>query len=185
MTIDEFKSGTLEEQVRMFDLLFEHTDSLIKLTLEKSKENFDIESVDDYSSLIELVRDKLMRLTFNDVDEKTKKELSNIIEAHPKLGVPKAVQGELSELSKIEQKTLSTNNNSPEIKKALIDLNDRYEAKYKGLRFVCFVNGRDRSEIIEEMKTILQSGNTWLQECQRAVNAMCDIAQDRSKKLNL
>ncbi|KAL6928458.1 hypothetical protein ACO0SA_003198 [Hanseniaspora valbyensis] len=189
LSFDEFKNSSLEEQIKIFDLLFEHTDSLIKFTLQDPKVKLDILKCDDYKNMIELVRSSLLSLTENDsINDETKTHLSNIIEAHPKLGVPKEIQGELSALSKMEQKNLSSNtnnNNSEEIKEALIDLNNKYEKKYKGLRFVCFVNGRDRVEIIQEMKQILQSENTWLQECQRAINAMCDIALDRAKKLDL
>lgn len=178
----EFKALSLEEQIKIFDILFEHTDSLIDLTLSKDSESFDISKLNSYNELIELVRVNLSTLITD--DDQYKSELSNIIAAHPKLGVPKEVQGELSELSKLEQKNLNnTKNNAAEIKEALIRLNDEYESKYKGLRFVCFVNGRDRQEIIGEMEEILKSNNTWNQEASRAINAMCDIALDRVKKL--
>ena len=178
----EFKTFTTSKQTKIFDILFEHTESLIKFTLDKKDTDFDISRLNSFEELIELVRIKL--LTLVTVDNQYKSELSNIIAAHPKLGVPKKIQGELSELSKQEQKNLGDSKNySPEIKEALIKLNDEYEDKYKGLRFVCFVNGRDRVEIIKEMKSILSSENTWNQEAERAINAMCDIALDRVKKL--
>lgn len=178
----EFKTFTTSEQIKIFDILFEHTESLINFTLDKKDTDFDISKLNSFEELIELVRIKLLPLVTE--DDLYKSELSNIIAAHPKLGVPKQIQGELSELSKQEQRNLSdSKNSSPEIKEALIKLNDEYEDKYKGLRFVCFVNGRSRLEIIEEMKEILNSQNTWNQEAKRAINAMCDIALDRVKKL--
>lgn len=178
----EFKALSLEEQIQIFDVLFEHTDSLIDLTLAKESESINILQLSSYKELIELVRTKLLTLITD--DDQYKSELSNIIAAHPKLGVPKEVQGALSELSKLEQKNLNvTKSNTAEIKEALIRLNEKYENKYKGLRFVCFVNGRDRQEIINEMEEILKSNNTWNQEASRAINAMCDIALDRVEKL--
>ncbi|KAL6933210.1 uncharacterized protein HGUI_00831 [Hanseniaspora guilliermondii] len=178
----EFKALSLEEQIKIFDILFEHTDALVSLTLLSGSGSFDVIKLNSYNELVESVRTSLLRLIQD--DDQYKLELSDIIAAHPKLGVPKEVQGTLSELSKLEQKNLNdTKNNTAEIKEALISLNEEYERKYKGLRFVCFVNGRDRQEIIHEMKQILESANTWNQEANRAINAMCDIALDRIRKL--
>lgn len=178
----EFKTLSLEEQVKIFDVLFEHTDSLIDLTLAKDSTSFNISLLNSYDELIELVRKKLLTLIRN--DDQYKSELSNIIAAHPKLGVPREVQGAISELSKLEQSNLNdTKSNTVEIKNALIRLNEEYEKKYEGLRFVCFVNGRDRHEIIGEMEEILKMDNPWNQEASRAISAMCDIALDRVKKL--
>jgi 2-oxo-4-hydroxy-4-carboxy--5-ureidoimidazoline (OHCU) decarboxylase len=178
----DFKAASTQEQIQIFDILFEHTDSLIEFTLKRKDIDFDIAKLSSYHDLIELVRERLLQLIKD--DDRYKSELSNIIAAHPKLGVPKQIQGELSELSKLEQKNLNdSQNNGPEIKEALIKLNDAYENKYKGLRFVCFVNGRNRVEIIGEMNDILNSSNSWNQEAERAINAMCDIALDRFQKL--
>ncbi|XBW37458.1 hypothetical protein QEN19_003040 [Hanseniaspora menglaensis] len=184
LAFDKFKTASLVEQTEIFDLLFEHTDALIKHTLKDASGKFNLSEIQNYSDLIEKVRNTLLYIAqTSSCDKEQKDDLSNIIEAHPKLGVPKETQGELSVFSKSEQKNMSSSDSSDENKQILIDLNNQYEDKYEGLRFVCFVNGRNQAQIIHEIKDIINSGNTWSEECIRSINAMCDIALDRLRKV--
>ena len=63
----------------------------------------------------------------------------------------------MSALSAAEQASKQT---PPEVLERLARLNALYEAKYEGLRYITFVNGRSRKEIMEEMEEKLgvQSG---------------------------
>ena len=85
-----------------------------------------------------------------------------------------------------------------------------YEGRYEGLRYITFVNGRTRTEIMEEMESGLgvektherepkgleaegsliagkveTGGEEWSKELERAVGAVILIAKDRVRKLGL
>ncbi|KAK8035109.1 hypothetical protein PG993_010104 [Apiospora rasikravindrae] len=62
-------------------------------------------------------------------------------------------------------------------------LNDEYEQKFPGLRYVVFVNGRSRPVVMEDMRRRIDRGDPKEEE-QEAIKAMVDIALDRAKKLN-
>ena len=136
-----------------------------------------------YEEFVEKTREYLMQAcqAAEQQDSQAKElraNLSNIIAAHPKLGEPK--RG-LSAHSLKEQRNLA-NADPVEIQEALKRLNKEYEQKYPGLRFVVFVNGRSRPEIIKVIEQRLVSGNSWIEEARLACNEMCDIAIDRIRK---
>ena len=86
-------------------------------------------------------------------------------------------------------------------------LNGVYEGRYEGLRYITFVNGRTRKEVMEEMENALsvekaqgpeweeggeispavvkveKGGEEWLKELERAVGEVILIAKDRVRKL--
>ena len=62
------------------------------------------------------------------------------------------------------------------------ELNEEYERKFPGLRYVVFVNGRGREVIMRDMRGRIE-GSTREEEVLRAIEAMCDIAVDRARKL--
>jgi 2-oxo-4-hydroxy-4-carboxy--5-ureidoimidazoline (OHCU) decarboxylase len=64
----------------------------------------------------------------------------------------------------------------------LAKLNEEYEARFPGLRYVVFVNGRSREVIMEDMRRRIERG-TQEDEVWAASEAMCDIAIDRATKL--
>ncbi|RBR14392.1 hypothetical protein FVER53590_08994 [Fusarium verticillioides] len=66
----------------------------------------------------------------------------------------------------------------------LAKLNKEYEEKFPGLRYVVFVNGRGRPEIMENMKARISRGD-FSKEVDEALQAMCDIANDRASKLGV
>lgn len=100
----------------------------------------------------------------------------DIISSHPRLGLPRGT--ELSEHSSVEQKSLQ----GDETIKEFTTLNREYEQKYPGLKFVLFVNGRDRTEVKKFFKMRIERGD-YEMEVKDAIQAMCDIAKDRVKKL--
>ena len=95
-------------------------------------------------------------------------ELDRILNSHPRLGAKKVD----SKHSQKEQAELSS------AMEELQELNERYEETFPGLRYVYFVNGRDRNEIMQNMKFRIARGDIAL-ERKEGVYAMCDIASDR------
>lgn len=136
-----------------------------------------------YRQLIESCREFL--LTYLKQEETKTKEtkqiinpdISKIIAAHPRLGGAKPQT--LSDHSSAEQKSLQ---GSEEEAQKLLSLNQAYEAKFPGLRYIVFVNGRPRTVIMDNMVERINRGDIEL-ERKEAFNAMCDIAIDRARKL--
>ncbi|KAI7040283.1 hypothetical protein KC352_g46652, partial [Hortaea werneckii] len=64
----------------------------------------------------------------------------------------------------------------------LRQLNEEYEAKYPGLRYVVFVAGRSRPVIMQDMRARID-GSTFETERATNIRAMCEIAADRAEKL--
>lgn len=69
-------------------------------------------------------------------------------------------------------------------------LNKEYENKFNGLRFVTFVNGRGREEVLGEMRERLMvtKGDRVVdeeEEMRVAIGAVCDIAEDRVRTLGV
>jgi 2-oxo-4-hydroxy-4-carboxy--5-ureidoimidazoline (OHCU) decarboxylase len=89
-------------------------------------------------------------------------------------------------------------------------LNGVYEGRYEGLRYITFVNGRTRTEVMEEMESALGvekaqgpelegeggesspavvkvevGGEEWLKELERAVGEVILIAKDRVRKFGV
>jgi len=127
---------------------------------------------------------------------------SSFISGHPRIGEQNPKQ--LSTLSASEQARYFT---PPWVIERLRWLNGVYEGRYQGLRYITFVNGRTRREIMEEMESALGVGNAqeperkeeaeasslrevpqvkvevggeeWLRELERAVGEVVLIAKDR------
>jgi 2-oxo-4-hydroxy-4-carboxy--5-ureidoimidazoline (OHCU) decarboxylase len=100
--------------------------------------------------------------------------LLDILSAHPRLGAKKVD----SEQSQAEQKSLGNESERAELQR----LNEEYEKKFPGLRYVVFVNGRSREEVMKDMKKRTETGNRE-DEVVKAIEAMCDIAVDRARKM--
>lgn len=83
--------------------------------------------------------------------------LFGILGSHPRLGRAPANPEHLSELSKNEQAQLNTG--AEEQAEKLRALNAEYEARFPGLRFVTFVNGRTRDVIMVEMRRRIDRGD--------------------------
>lgn len=88
--------------------------------------------------------------------------------------------------SQSEQKSLSGTGSSmqqnQEESKRLNLLNDEYEARFPGLRYVVFVNGRSRATIMHDMESRIARGDIE-KEREEAIQAMGEIAQDRLSKM--
>jgi 2-oxo-4-hydroxy-4-carboxy--5-ureidoimidazoline (OHCU) decarboxylase len=128
---------------------------------------------------------------------------SEFISGHPRIGEQNPKQ--LSALSAAEQARYAT----PQwVIERLGWLNGVYERRYGGLRYITFVNGRTRTEVMEEMEGMVDagkargpewkeegessaeaemevSGEEWSKELERAVGEVILIARDRVRKLGL
>ncbi len=93
----------------------------------------------------------------------TDDEKKEVLDAHPAIGAKK-----LSARSAVEQGT----DEAPE----LDELNRAYEERF-GFRFVVFVNGRPKREIVPILRERLEG--TREQELQTALDELCAIAEDR------
>lgn len=74
---------------------------------------------------------------------------------HPRIGEIKG----LSALSASEQAAHAT---PPEVLERLLVLNEEYERRYPGLRYITFVNGRSRKAIMLEMEEKLGVDEAWV-----------------------
>jgi 2-oxo-4-hydroxy-4-carboxy--5-ureidoimidazoline (OHCU) decarboxylase len=138
-----------------------------------------------YHELVELAVAAILRWT--------PEKQAAFVGAHPRIGEVKG----LSALSAAEQASKQT---PPEVLARLEQLNKAYENKYEGLRYITFVNGRSRKEIMVEMEeklgvsresnlaidaagnssaTVKMGDDEWLLEVRRAVADVGQIARSR------
>ncbi|GAA6058716.1 hypothetical protein JCM10212_003404 [Sporobolomyces blumeae] len=131
------------------------------------------------------------------------------VASHPRIG---EVQG-LSQQSESEQGTTSGQApTSGHVLRRLTMLNAFYEETFPGLRFVTFVNGRSRAEIVPEFESVLSlsldppspssreprftdlrkqvkiqpvGSGPWRAELDRNLRAMWDIARNRLDKMGI
>lgn len=159
--------------------LFEPCAALVQFLLPKLDKN------DTIPTTIEKSRSLLLDLinkypNVNEIPPDDMKLICEIVSAHPRLGVPMAIQ--LSDFSSSEQQSLTTGD--PRLAAKLIELNSKYESTFPGLRFVVWVNGRSREEIMVIMNIRIER-NDWIEEVRDSFNAMSDIALDRFIKAKL
>ena len=100
--------------------------------------------------------------------ESPEDEQLEALETHPRIGA----RAGLSERSAAEQGS----DDDPAVLAALAKLNKAYEEKF-GFRFVVFVNGRPRAEILSIMRERLQQERD--EELATGLDELVAIAQDR------
>jgi len=98
--------------------------------------------------------DALIDIGMRELDDWPHSQQASFIGGHPRIGEVKG----LSALSASEQAAHAT---PPEILARLSELNEEYERRYPGLRYITFVNGRSRKMIMEEMEEKLGIGGGW------------------------
>lgn len=188
MQYQNFVHASKDHQLVVMNELFEPCQGLIRLTVDDDGFMPRARELDNYKEFIELVRSTLIQVCLEVEMEASssssstgnrRKLLEDVVNAHPRLGETKK---QLSTHSMLEQKNLQSSQDSPEIQKKLLELNHEYEKVYPGLRFVVFVNGRTRLEIIRIMESRITSGNDWFKEVRTAMQELCNIAQDRYRK---
>ena len=99
--------------------------------------------------------------------ELTEQDRKDVLDAHPAIGAKAR-----SARSAREQGT----DDDPEVLAQLAELNRAYEEKF-GFRFVVFVNGRPRREIIPVLRERLERSRA--EELQTGVDELIQIAVDR------
>lgn len=140
-----------ETQLRVLDTLFEPSPELHQLMIPLLAN----QTFSSYSALIDAVGARLSALSAANSPDRS--VLFGILGSHPRLGRAPANPEHLSELSKKEQAQLNTG--AEEQTEKLRALNAEYEAKFPGLRFVTFVNGRSREVIMVEMRQRIDRGD--------------------------
>jgi 2-oxo-4-hydroxy-4-carboxy--5-ureidoimidazoline (OHCU) decarboxylase len=98
----------------------------------------------------------------------TDEQKREVLDAHPPIGA----RSGLSERSRAEQGS----DDDPAVLEELAELNRRYEERF-GFRFVVFVNGRPRREIVPVLRERLE--RTREQELDTAVDELVQIAISR------
>jgi 2-oxo-4-hydroxy-4-carboxy--5-ureidoimidazoline (OHCU) decarboxylase len=96
----------------------------------------------------------LIDIGIRELDDWPHSRQASFIGGHPRIGEVKG----LSALSASEQAAHAT---PPEILARLSELNEEYERRYPGLRYITFVNGRRRKMIMEEMEEKLGIDDGW------------------------
>lgn len=130
-----------EQRAQVLDLLFEPSQQLHTLSVELLK----TQPFNSYQDLIAAVGVQLTDLA-ESTSISDREWVESILGSHPRLGAKKVE----SVQSQAEQAQLQKGNS--EEAEQLRKLNEEYEAKYPGLRYVVFVNGRDRPTIMDDMR---------------------------------
>ncbi|EGO57317.1 hypothetical protein NEUTE1DRAFT_121777 [Neurospora tetrasperma FGSC 2508] len=177
--------------ISTLDLLFEPSPDLHALALPTLRTI----SFSSYDDLISTLRDELLAIadavalaaadpSVPQIEkENIQRPLHAILGSHPRLGEPK--KEKLSAQSQKEQAHLNSGGKQGEeevVKEELRRLNKEYEDKFPGLRYVVWVNGRGRVEVMGDMKRRIARGDLRAEE-REGIEAMCDIAADRAAKL--
>ncbi|EFZ02840.1 putative allantoinase 1 [Metarhizium anisopliae] len=166
--IGVLQSLSEDAQTKTLDLLFEPSPA-IHSTLLPVVRNAKYSS---YSELIDECRPALFDLSSKSTPSNPNPVLLSVVGSHPRLGSKKVDSAQ----SASEQANLQGQGEQ------LTELNREYEEKFPGLRFVVFVNGRGRPEIMKDMRARIDRGD-FAMEVDAALEAMCDIAKDRASKL--
>lgn len=153
-----------EEIEEVLNLLFEPSKELTSLLIPEIRSH----PLSSYKDLSNITRKSLLSLP---TDSPT---LLQILSSHPRLGAKKVDSAH----SISEQQSLGTESERAELQ----ELNEEYEEKFPGLRYVVFVNGRSRAVIMQDLKRRIQGGD-WVGEVRAGIEAMCNIAVDRAGKL--
>lgn len=153
--IESVPSLSAEERAHILDLLFEPSAQLHTLSVPLLREK----AFPSYHELISAVGMQLTELSDSASTSDTQ-WLHDILGSHPRLGAKKVESAQ----SQTEQAQLQGGGDEAA---KLRELNEEYEAKYPGLRYVVFVAGRSRPVIMQDMRARID-GSTF--ETERATN---------------
>ncbi|TID18353.1 Oxo-4-hydroxy-4-carboxy-5-ureidoimidazoline decarboxylase protein [Venturia nashicola] len=168
------------DRAEILDILFEPSPALHSIFLPLTG----AQTFRSYKHLITATGTKLFSLAESSKSEDLR-ELEHVLSSHPRLG-EKKVESAMSKMEQAAMLKASGEGEGGEAKakeaETLRALNKEYEETFPGLRYVVFVNGRPRTAIFENMKSRIARGDI-AEERREAIQAMCDIAEDRVKKL--
>ncbi len=185
-SVESVPSLSTTERAQILDLLFEPSAQLHTLSVELLQE----QSFSSYHDLVASIGVQLSQLSESSSTSDTA-WLEDILGSHPRLGEQKIA----STQSQAEQAQLQGTYQETE---HLQRLNEEYERKFTGLRYVVFVNGRSRPVIMEDMRQRIAQSDLKTEQAAavRVVTpsyvdlssadvsqAMCEIAADRVAKL--
>lgn len=142
--VQDLPSCSQEAQIQTLDSLFEPSPAIHHLLLPLLNGT----KHSSYESLIDACHAKLQTLTSSPAAEPDPALLS-VVGSHPRLGAKKVDSAQ----SAAEQANLQGQGEE------LATLNAEYEEKFPGLRYVVFVNGRGRPEIMENMRSRIARGD--------------------------
>ncbi|TVY29413.1 putative allantoinase [Lachnellula hyalina] len=143
------------ERAAVLDALFEPCTALHTLSLDL----LHTETFESYNDLIASVGVQLTDLSESSSTSDTE-WLDKILGAHPRLGEKKVESAQ----SQAEQAQLNTGGVEEATK--LRNLNEEYERKFPGLKYVVFVNGRSRPVIMDNMKERIARGDVRLERAE-------------------
>lgn len=143
------------------------------------------------SSPIESYGD-LVDLSLYEMSSWSSSERASFISGHPRIG-------EVSNLSALSAAEQASKKTPPEVLERLEYLNSQYEVAYPGLRYITFVNGRSRAQIIPEIEGVLgledgkirevvihqEGSKEWTKELDRAIDDVGLIAKARLSAMGL
>jgi 2-oxo-4-hydroxy-4-carboxy--5-ureidoimidazoline (OHCU) decarboxylase len=144
-SIGELRSLPEDSQTNALDLLFEPSPA-IHATLLPVIQNSQCSS---YPELIDECGHALFSLAAQSGSANPNPELLSVVGSHPRLGSKKVDSAQ----SAAEQANLQGEGEQ------LAELNREYEERFPGLRFVVFVNGRGRPEIMNDMRGRIDRGD--------------------------
>ncbi|KAL7788394.1 Oxo-4-hydroxy-4-carboxy-5-ureidoimidazoline decarboxylase [Trichoderma ceciliae] len=155
-------------QTEVLDLLFEPSPAIHATLLPVIRTAV----YTSYPDLVDACQIRLLSLAAKSAETEPNPVLLSVLGSHPRLG-EKNIE---SALSAAEQANLQGESEE------LAALNREYEEAFPGLRYVVFVNGRGRRDIMRDMRARIQQSD-FPNEVDAALQAMCDIAKDRASKL--
>lgn len=113
-----------------------------------------------YNALVDSAHGAFVSLA-SSTDAEGKAKLHSILGSHPRLGAKKVESAQ----SAAEQAQLAAG------AAQLAALNGEYEARFPGLRYVVFVNGREKDVIMEDMRRRIERGDIAAEE-QEAIQVL-------------
>lgn len=163
--IDELASCSEAAQVEVLGLLFEPSPAIHSLLLPLLSASV----YSSYSALVDACGVHLSALAAKSSTPGTlPPSLLSLLASHPRLGEPKPE----SALSAAEQASLEGESDK------LMQLNHQYEERFPGLRYVVFVNGRQRADIMRDMKARINRANYSLEvNAAITVSKRCSLAR--------
>lgn len=193
--IESLSAATDDDTLKsILDTLFEPSPELHALSIPSIRDELSKPSHGNsftYATLIEHIGALLLTLTSSPSSSTSPSQPSHnptlyaILGSHPRLGAKKVTSAQ----SRAEQAQLNNSTNpSPATTPSQTDdlalLNAEYEARFPGLRYVVFVNGRGREAIAEDARRRIARGDVVAEE-REIIRAMVDIARDRAGKLGV
>ena len=162
-----------DEFLQIIDALFEPNDSLhavIEEAAEEPEDSFKVQEYKSYDELIDAIKQHINYLVFGGRPGEGDEMLFDILQAHPRLGAKKVESAQ----SQAEQAQL--NQGGEEEARKLAALNEEYEKRFRGLRYVVFVNGRSREEVMKNMRERIDRGSIGL-EREEALQVCAKLSQ--------